>query len=90
MRTDQDSSNKGQYLVDYKVQVADGNKHVSIFPVNTVNHLPVICYDHLDGKPSKISTCHSLGADIKYWNSRMGEESTTYYSTLCRRSGLNP
>ena len=80
MRTDQDSSNKGQYLVDYKVQVADGNKHVSIFPVNTVNHLPVICYDHLDGKPSKISTCHSLGADIKYWNSRMGEESTTYYS----------
>ena len=80
IRTDQESTNKGKYLVDYHVQLADGNKHVSIFPVNTVNHLPVICYDHLDGKPSRISTCHSLGADIKYWNTRMGKDTAKFYA----------
>ena len=79
IRTDQESKNKGKFLVDYKVQVADGAHLVPIFPINTVNHLPTVCYDHADGRPTRISECKDLGAEIKYWNNRRGTGKDTFY-----------
>ena len=79
IRTDQESKNKGKFLVDYRVQVADGGHFVPIFPINTVNHLPTVCYDHANGRPTRISECKNLGAEIKYWSNRRGTGKDTFY-----------
>ena len=80
IRTEQKSKSDSRYLVNYNITVPYGNRWVSVFPVNTYNWHPNVCYDHVDGKVAKISACRSLGADVRYWQTRLGTSSGKYYT----------
>ena len=79
IRVQQDSEADGKYLVNYKLGVNHGVDYVPLFPINTLNYQPNVCYDHLDGKATTVSNCSELGADLKYWSNRLGQSKEQYW-----------